>query len=56
MPGKSLVYKGRSLVTLLRLPVIAEMLDFTTGMFNKLRSAPTIEIALEREKKRTCSV
>ena len=27
------------------------MLDFTTGMLNKLRSAPTIEIALGREKK-----
>jgi hypothetical protein len=53
----SLVYKGLSPATLLdsytseRLPVVAEMLNITTGSFNKLRSAPTIEGAMEREKK-----
>jgi len=53
----SLVYKGLSPVTLLdsytteRLPVIAEMLNITTGMFNKLRSAPTIEGAMGRDQK-----
>ena len=53
----SLVYKGLSPLTLLdsytteRLPVIAEMLNITTGTLNKLRSAPTIESALKRDKK-----
>ncbi|KAF8550669.1 hypothetical protein OG21DRAFT_383284 [Imleria badia] len=52
----SLVYKGLSPVTLLdsytteRLPVIAEMLNITTGIFNKLLSS-TIEGAMQREKK-----
>ena len=51
-----MVHKGLSPVTLLdsytseRLPVIAEMLNITTGMFQKLREAP-IERAMEREKR-----
>ena len=53
----SLVHEGLSPTTLLdsytpeRLPVIAEMLNITTGIFHKLREAPTIERAMEREKR-----
>ena len=53
----SLVYKGLSPVSLLdsytteRLPVIAEMLNITTGMLNNIREAPTIEGAMVREKR-----
>ena len=53
----SLVYKGLSPVSLLdsytteRLPVIAEMLNITTGMLNNIREAPTIEGALAREER-----
>ena len=53
----SLVYKGLSPATLLdsytteRLPVIAEMLNITTGILNKIREAPTIEGAMAREER-----
>ncbi|KAH0827331.1 hypothetical protein J3R83DRAFT_3958 [Lanmaoa asiatica] len=53
----SLVHKGISPVTLLdsytpeRLPVIAEMLNMTTGILHKMREAPTVERAMEREKR-----
>ena len=53
----SLVYKGHSPATLLdsytteRLPVIAEMLNITTGMLHNIRNASTIESAMEREKR-----
>ncbi|KAI9572352.1 FAD binding domain-containing protein [Boletus coccyginus] len=53
----SLVYKGLSPATLLdsytteRLPVIAEMLNITTGILNKVLTAPTIENVMRREQK-----
>jgi len=53
----SLVHKGLSPTTLLdsftteRLPVIAEMLNITTEIFNKFRSAPMIEGAMQHERK-----
>ena len=53
----SLVYKGLSPATLLdsytteRLPVIAEMLNITTGVLRQMREAPTIEGAMKREKR-----
>lgn len=52
-----MVYKGLSPPTLLdsytteRLPVIAEMLDITSGLSDKMRKAPTIEDAMEREER-----
>ncbi|KAF8124922.1 FAD binding domain-containing protein [Boletus edulis] len=53
----SLVHKGLSPITLLdsytteRLPVIAEMLNITTGIFNKVRLATSTQSAMEREKR-----
>ena len=53
----SLVYKGLAPVTLLdsytteRLPVIAEMLNLTTGIFNHLRSSVSLEASMRREKR-----
>lgn len=53
----SLVHKGLSPATLLdsyspeRLPVIAEMLNITTGVLHQMRNAPTIEGAMQREKR-----
>ena len=53
----SLVYKGLSPATLLdsytteRLPVIAEMLNLTTGILNRFLSTPTIENVMKREQK-----
>lgn len=52
----SLVYKGLSLATLLdtytteRIPVVAEMLNLTTGLLTKIRSEP-LETAMKREEK-----
>lgn len=53
----SLVHKGLSPPSLLdsytteRLPVIAEMLNITTGILHQLREASTTERAMEREKR-----
>jgi len=53
----SLVYKGLAPVMLLdsytteRLPVIAEMLNLTTGSFNQFRSSVSFEAGLRRDKR-----
>lgn len=53
----SLVYKGFSPASLLdsytaeRLPVIAEMLEITTGLLDNIRAEPTIDRAMRRENR-----
>ncbi|KAG8213559.1 hypothetical protein J3R82DRAFT_10212 [Butyriboletus roseoflavus] len=53
----SLAHKGLSPATLLdsytkeRLPIVAEMLNITSGILQQIREAPTIDRAMEREKR-----
>ncbi|KAF8712019.1 hypothetical protein AX14_013154 [Amanita brunnescens Koide BX004] len=55
----SLVHKGLSAPTLLdsydseRLPVIAEMLNITTGILNKVQASGSLENSMHREQKLT---